>query len=212
MNNCKTQKECIFFDVMEKPDNFCSNQYGCEFEVCLTLDFTKDGCPKPSMESNTAEYTCKKSPSTCMDSSFLSFGGGQSTKISSLANGYRQCQTAGPNTKVEFLLRDGNCGNKYSGKATMAVTGSTIVNEASCEPRGFSADTEKITSCDALAVAGQECVWSVVTPKRCQLYSTGGIEYKDQHGCSVTFIIKDMGNDMQNIVTVRSCPDCADCE
>jgi len=212
MNNCKTQKECVFFDVMEKPDKFCSNQYGCEFEVCLTLDFTKEGCPKPSMESNTADYTCIKSPTTCMDSSLFSFGGGQSTKISSLANGYRQCQTAGPNTKVEFLLRDGNCGSGRSGKATMGVTGSSIANKASCEPRGFSTATEKITSCDYMSTSEQECVWSVVTPQRCQLYSNNGIEYTDQHGCSVTFVIKDIGNDAQNVVTVRTCPNCEDCE
>merc|ERR1712232_1498510 len=127
LTNCMTQSGCVAFTIEEMPNSLCSNQYGCEYRVCMTLDFVSQKCAaKPNNGFIDAEgYTCPKKSNVCADNGFLGFE--SATKTSSpdiLKNGYRQCQVAGPNQRVEFLLKDGDCSANNGGKASVQIPGS----------------------------------------------------------------------------------------
>lgn len=147
MNTCSAQEGCISIVSQEMETASKCRDFGCEFEVCLTLSMQSRACP------STISHICEKDEDECIFTQGFSTAAEKAT----IPAQHKQCQTVGPEMTVEFLLKDGSgCGG--SGSVGLTGTGA-IGGPATCQPRPAS-----ITSCTGNGV-GKECIWTYTTPK-----------------------------------------------
>ena len=115
----------------------------CEFKVCLILKLSLAGCEKSYLD--TISHICEFDDATC--------GGGLgpgAEEIQNLPNDYSQCQFAGPEEPVTFILKDGKgCDNGDSG--TFDINGEM----GACKPLPTA---DSCTGNDL-----KECEWTFTT-------------------------------------------------
>lgn len=149
-DTCLAQSECMKITIEEASAGACEGE--CEFKVCF-IRSNSGSCQKS--DGDTFSHWCQKDSDVCASTD----GFGDATEMQGLEYGYEDCQTVGPDSEVEFLIKDGKgCDNEDEYSITAIVGGVSGEYTGTCEPR--PADIE---SCTGNGV-GKECVWTFTTP------------------------------------------------
>eukprot|EP00903_Cladosiphon_okamuranus_P014901 g13798.t1 len=143
---CSDQHKCIDIVVTEVENGSCTS--GCEFEACITIDVTQDGCAKDGEISHICGETSDNVPDIC---SWLP------VEIEGVSSPNTQCQLGTADEELTFIFKDGSgCDDVLSGAPNIGP------GAVSC--RGRNADD---ASCTGGGNVGKECVWTVKLPAQC---------------------------------------------
>jgi len=156
MSTCSRQGDCIDVTYQKiTPADACSEDYSCEYRICLKIKLGGDCVRK----KGSISHVCKKPDDQCMDEE--GFGPADIVE-DGLRDGYEQCQIVPEGKTASFLLKDGNgCSKNGGGIWDKGKIGGL---SAYCEPRGetqqWSGDMDSCTEDEK----GEECIWFVRAP------------------------------------------------
>ena len=91
--DCQAQHPCVHFTVQPKCLAVCGETETCEYEVCMTYDFSVEGCSKSV--GDTVSHTCEKPDNVCLDpvedgTIGSSFANGLAVEIANIPSLYKQ--------------------------------------------------------------------------------------------------------------------------
>jgi hypothetical protein len=141
-------------NTVEKVENFDL------FEICIELQLFGESCAK----SGTVSHTCEKQEKDgeCSDD-ILGFA--TATELTSISDGYKNCQTVKGGGTAEFLMKDGN-GDCSDGSSISFGEAGEPTTLATC---GALEDKNGSGSCTGNV--GKECVWTIQAPTSSDGYS-----------------------------------------